>query len=61
MTTQQLGPLRIQNLLGSSVDPRSVRPAPLLGEHTRAIATEAGLNNRQIDELLASGCMVQAG
>jgi crotonobetainyl-CoA:carnitine CoA-transferase CaiB-like acyl-CoA transferase len=55
-----VGQLRIQNLLGPNADPRSTRPAPLLGEHTREVAAEAGLDAAQIDELLASGCLRQA-
>jgi len=36
--------------------PSSVRRgAPLAGEHTREILAELGLNNRQVDDLLAAG------
>lgn len=52
-----LGPIRIQNLLGINADPTSVRPAPLLGQHSREIAEEAGLSAKTIDALIADGCL----
>ena len=52
-----IGSVRIQNLLGPNADPRSTRPAPLLGEHTREIAEEAGLDGAEIDALFAARCL----
>jgi crotonobetainyl-CoA:carnitine CoA-transferase CaiB-like acyl-CoA transferase len=54
-----IGPLRIQNLLGPNADPRTLLPAPLLGQHTREIAKAAGLDDATIDGLLAAGCLEQ--
>jgi formyl-CoA transferase len=41
--------------------PRRPRPAPLLGQHGRAILTEAGLSPAEIDELLAKGALPPDG
>lgn len=38
-----------------------LRPAPLLGEHTREILGEAGLSPSAIERLIGEGCAVQAG
>jgi crotonobetainyl-CoA:carnitine CoA-transferase CaiB-like acyl-CoA transferase len=35
------------------------RPAPLFGQHTREILTEAGLDDSEIDALLESGAAIQ--
>ena len=43
-----------------SSTPGGVRdPAPLLGQHTRAVLTEVGYDATQIDALLASGAAIQ--
>jgi crotonobetainyl-CoA:carnitine CoA-transferase CaiB-like acyl-CoA transferase len=39
----------------SATPARIRRTAPLLGEHTRAVLAEAGLDGAEIDELLAAG------
>ncbi|TMH06679.1 MAG: CoA transferase [Betaproteobacteria bacterium] len=36
------------------------RPAPLFGEHTREVLTEAGLHDAEIDALLESGAAIQS-
>ncbi len=33
--------------------------APVIGEHTREILSEAGIDNAHIDELLASGAVTE--
>jgi len=35
--------------------PTSPQPAPLLGEHTRAVLNEIGIGAREVDELYAAG------
>jgi crotonobetainyl-CoA:carnitine CoA-transferase CaiB-like acyl-CoA transferase len=43
---------------GTALPEPILRPAPLLGEHTRRIARERlGLSDREIDELLAAGVL----
>ncbi len=36
-------------------------PAPLMGQHTREILTEAGYNKAEIDKLLGAGAVIEAG
>src|SRR5438552_9381873 len=36
------------------------RPAPLFGQHTREVLTEAGLHDAEIDALLESGAAIQS-
>ena len=36
------------------------RPAPLLGEHTREVLAEAGLDGSKIEELIKSGAAISA-
>jgi crotonobetainyl-CoA:carnitine CoA-transferase CaiB-like acyl-CoA transferase len=36
------------------------RPAPLFGQHTREVLTEAGLDDAEIDALLESGAAIQS-
>jgi crotonobetainyl-CoA:carnitine CoA-transferase CaiB-like acyl-CoA transferase len=40
---------------------RVVKPAPLLGQHTRALLAEAGIDNAAIDHLIGSGIALQQG
>jgi len=35
----------------------TTRPAPTLGEHTREVLLELGFSDRQVDELVSSGCV----
>jgi formyl-CoA transferase/CoA:oxalate CoA-transferase len=48
-----LGP--VIRLLGGDPDEAALRPAPLLGQHTRAILAEAGLATAEIEALIAGG------
>ncbi|MFB7287009.1 CaiB/BaiF CoA transferase family protein [Actinacidiphila glaucinigra] len=43
----------------SATPPRIDRGAPLAGEHTREILAEAGLDDREVAELLAAGTVVE--
>lgn len=43
----------------SATPPRIDRGAPLTGEHTREILSEAGLDNGAIEELFASGTVAE--
>lgn len=52
-----VGALRVQNFLGPNGDATALRPAPLLGEHSREIATEVGVDGAQLDALIAAGCI----
>ena len=36
--------------------PFATRPAPMLGQHTREVLSEAGFGEREIDDLVSSGC-----
>jgi crotonobetainyl-CoA:carnitine CoA-transferase CaiB-like acyl-CoA transferase len=40
-----------------TVDPGGPGPAPRLGEHGRAVLSEAGFDAARIDALIASGAM----
>jgi len=52
-----LGTVRLPNLPFhfSESDTTTPRPAPLLGQHNREIATEAGYSDEEIDALIADG------
>ncbi|MFE0413957.1 CaiB/BaiF CoA transferase family protein [Streptomyces tendae] len=43
----------------SATPPRVDRGAPLIGEHTREVLTEAGLAEREIEELFATGAVAE--
>ncbi|MFD5800330.1 CaiB/BaiF CoA transferase family protein [Streptomyces sp. NPDC127020] len=43
----------------SATPPRIDRGAPLVGEHTREVLTEAGLGQREIEELFATGAVAE--
>ncbi|MGW2171533.1 CaiB/BaiF CoA transferase family protein [Streptomyces sp. NPDC001705] len=43
----------------SATPPRIDRGAPLVGEHTREVLTEAGLAEREIEELFATGAVAE--
>ncbi|MEV0017670.1 CaiB/BaiF CoA transferase family protein [Streptomyces tendae] len=43
----------------SATPPRIDRGAPLVGEHTREVLTEAGLAEREIEELFAAGAVAE--
>ncbi|MCC9157942.1 CoA transferase [Streptomyces parvulus] len=43
----------------SATPPRIDRGAPLVGEHTREVLTEAGLVEREIDDLFAAGAVAE--
>ncbi|MFG3320709.1 CaiB/BaiF CoA transferase family protein [Streptomyces sp. NPDC048171] len=43
----------------SATPPRIDRGAPLVGEHTREVLTEAGLAQREIEELFATGAVAE--
>lgn len=43
----------------SATPPRIDRGAPLVGEHTREVLTEAGLAEKEIEELLAAGAVTE--
>ncbi|MFF0510164.1 CaiB/BaiF CoA-transferase family protein [Streptomyces sp. Tu 4128] len=43
----------------SATPPRIDRGAPLVGEHTREVLTEAGLAEREIEDLLATGTVAE--
>jgi crotonobetainyl-CoA:carnitine CoA-transferase CaiB-like acyl-CoA transferase len=43
----------------SATPPRIDRGAPLVGEHTREVLTEAGLAEREIEELFAAGAVTE--
>ncbi|MGG8554178.1 CaiB/BaiF CoA transferase family protein [Streptomyces lividans] len=43
----------------SATPPRIDRGAPLVGEHTREVLSEAGLAEREIEELLAAGAVTE--
>ncbi|RMB82346.1 CaiB/BaiF CoA-transferase family protein [Streptomyces shenzhenensis] len=43
----------------SATPPRIDRGAPLVGEHTREVLTEAGLAEEEIEELLATGAVAE--
>ncbi|MHC8420752.1 CaiB/BaiF CoA transferase family protein [Streptomyces sp. NB004] len=43
----------------SATPPRIDRGAPLVGEHTREVLTEAGLVEREIDDLFAAGTVAE--
>ncbi|GHB88977.1 MULTISPECIES: CaiB/BaiF CoA-transferase family protein [Streptomyces] len=43
----------------SATPPRIDRGAPLVGEHTREVLTEAGLTEGEIEELLAAGAVTE--
>jgi len=45
----------------SAAAPRNLRPAPLLGEHTREVLAEYGFAPAEIEALLASGAALAAG
>jgi crotonobetainyl-CoA:carnitine CoA-transferase CaiB-like acyl-CoA transferase len=44
----------------SDCEPKVVRPAPRLGEHSREVLKEAGLTDNEIDELIKARTAVQA-
>ncbi|MGQ4424170.1 CoA transferase [Streptomyces violaceoruber] len=43
----------------SATPPRIDRGAPLVGEHTREVLSEAGLAEKEIEELLAAGALTE--
>lgn len=43
----------------SATPPRIDRGAPLVGEHTREVLSEAGLTEGEIEELLAAGAVTE--
>jgi len=57
------GPLRVTRhpLDFTGIDEQASRPAPRLGEHNRAILTEAGLSAAEIAELEAAGVLGVTG
>lgn len=60
----RLGAVRsLGNPVKMSATPRSTgrRGAPMLGEHTRQLLEEAGLESSEIDELVSSGAAFAAG
>jgi crotonobetainyl-CoA:carnitine CoA-transferase CaiB-like acyl-CoA transferase len=44
----------------SDHSPAPVRPAPRLGQHTREVLLEAGLDEQAVDRLLRTGSAAQA-